>query len=236
MLLALLTGCETPPAAPYREKTAEVFDLKEVDQAPVPTYQQRPRYPTAMRRAGASGGAMIRYVVDTEGKVRDARAIEAAHPDFAAAAVESVSGWKFKPGMKNGRPVNTRMQAPINFSQNSVDSTADYKAAPASIPAADIVPLESLDQKPVITFQKRPNYPFTMRRNGIAGSAVVDFIVDAQGNVQGATPVESTHEDFGPAAAAAVAQWKYRPGLKNGRAVATRMRSPLVFTLNEEKR
>lgn len=113
--IALLTGCETPPAAPDKEKISEVFDLKDVDQEPVPISQQRPRYPTAMRRAGASGGTVIRYVVDTEGKVRDARAIKAAHPDFAAAAVESVSGWKFKPGMKNGRPVNTRMQSPVVF-------------------------------------------------------------------------------------------------------------------------
>ncbi len=95
LAIALLTGCETTPVAPFREKTTDVFDLKDVNQTPVATFQQRPRYPTEMRRAGVSGEAMIRYVVDVEGKVRDVRAIAATHPDFAAAAVDSVSGWTY---------------------------------------------------------------------------------------------------------------------------------------------
>ncbi len=115
LMLILPTGCGTPPAAPFREKTADVFDVKDVDQAPVLTYTQRTRFPMEMRRAGVSGRALIRFVVDTEGKVRDARAIEANHPDFAVAAVESVSNRKYQPGMKNGQAVNTRLEDPIIF-------------------------------------------------------------------------------------------------------------------------
>ncbi len=102
----------TPPAA---EAKVQVFDLAEVDQAPVASYKQRPRYPTDMRRAGIQGKAVIRFVVDSEGKVHDARVVEATHPDFGKAAATAVSGWKFKPGIKDGRPVNTRMQTPIMF-------------------------------------------------------------------------------------------------------------------------
>ncbi len=118
MVIGLLTGCETPTAVPSQEITGEIFELKDLDQAPKISYQQRPRYPEAMRRAGVAGETMIRFVVDPEGKVRDARCIKATHPDFAAAAVEAASGWKFKPGIKNGRAVNTRMELPLTFSIN----------------------------------------------------------------------------------------------------------------------
>jgi len=48
-----------------------------------------------------------------------------------------------------------------------------------------------LDQQPVPQFQARPQYPFEMRRAGIAGEVTVDFIVDPDGNVQNAYALKS---------------------------------------------
>ena len=123
-MMVLLAGCETVPTAtaPTATTTAtakvRVYDLEEVDQKPVASYQQRPRYPVSMRRNGISGGARVRFVIDTDGTVHDARSVEATHPDFGVAAVQAVSGWKFKPGVKNGQPVVTRMSVPIMFTVN----------------------------------------------------------------------------------------------------------------------
>lgn len=39
--------------------------------------------------------------------------------EFAAAAVAAVSQWKFEPGMKGGRKVNTLQQVPIKFTLNN---------------------------------------------------------------------------------------------------------------------
>lgn len=91
-----------------------------------------------------------------------------------------------------------------------------------------------LDQTPVPKFQRRPQYPFEMRRQGIAGEVVVDFIVDANGDVQNAWALRSSQREFEAAAVAAVAQWRFRPGRKGGRAVATHLQVPILFTLNEE--
>ena len=38
--------------------------------------------------------------------------------EFESAAVQAVSKWKFKPGRKGGRAVNTHMQVPIVFTLN----------------------------------------------------------------------------------------------------------------------
>ena len=91
-----------------------------------------------------------------------------------------------------------------------------------------------LDQRPVPRFQARPQYPFEMRRAGTTGEVVVDFIVDAQGQVQNAYALRSSRAEFESAAVQAVSKWSFRPGRKDGRAVPTRMQVPILFTLNEQ--
>ena len=94
--------------------------------------------------------------------------------------------------------------------------------------------ISMLDQTPVARFQARPQYPFEMRRAGIAGEVVVDFIVDTNGDVQNAYAIRSSQREFEAAAVQAVSKWKFKPGRKGGRDVPTHMQVPIVFTLNEE--
>ncbi len=94
--------------------------------------------------------------------------------------------------------------------------------------------ISMLDQTPVPKFQARPQYPFEMRRAGIAGEVVVDFIVDTNGDVQNAYALRSTQREFEAAAVQAVSKWKFKPGRKGGRDEPTHMQVPIVFTLNEE--
>lgn len=91
-----------------------------------------------------------------------------------------------------------------------------------------------LDQTPVPKYQARPHYPPEMRRTGISGEVVVDFIVDPNGEVQNVHALRSTQREFESAAIEAVSKWKFRPGRKDGRNVPTHMQVPIVFTLNEQ--
>jgi protein TonB len=74
-----------------------------------------PVYPRALRQQSISGYAVIGFIVDTEGDVRDVRVIQATHEEFGAAAVACVSEWKFQPGVRGGRKVNVRLSVPIHF-------------------------------------------------------------------------------------------------------------------------
>ena len=98
----------------------------------------------------------------------------------------------------------------------------------------EVFDLSKLDQQPVAKFQARPQYPFEMRRAGIAGEVTVDFIVDSNGDVQNAYAIKSSQREFEAAAVQAVMKWKFKPGRKGGRDVNTHMQVPIVFTLNEE--
>lgn len=98
----------------------------------------------------------------------------------------------------------------------------------------EVFDISKLDQQPVPRFQARPQYPFEMRRAGIAGEVVVDFLVDTNGDVQNAYAVRSSQREFESAAVQAVSKWKFKPGRKGGRNVITHMQVPIVFTLNED--
>lgn len=98
----------------------------------------------------------------------------------------------------------------------------------------EVFDISKLDQQPVAKFQARPQYPFEMRRAGIAGEVLVDFIVDSNGDVRNAYAARSSQREFESAAVQAVSKWKFRPGKKGGRNVNTHMQVPIVFTLNEE--
>lgn len=91
--------------------------------------------------------------------------------------------------------------------------------------------LSDLDKQIEVRVRPLPVYPFEMRRSGIKGEVVVEFIVDTQGNVRDATVISSTHPGFEQAALDAVVKWKFKPGQKGGVAVNTRARQKFPFNL-----
>lgn len=74
-----------------------------------------PIYPAAMKLTKTDGKVVVEFIVDTTGRVRAAQVISTTHQAFADYALASVAAWRFVPGYKNGRAVNTRLQFPVIF-------------------------------------------------------------------------------------------------------------------------
>jgi len=53
----------------------KVFDLKDLDQAPVPRFKANPAYPFEMKRQGISAEVLVEFICDGNGDVRDARVL-----------------------------------------------------------------------------------------------------------------------------------------------------------------
>ena len=92
-----------------------------LDKVPVAKFQARPQYPFYLRKDRIPGEVVVDFIVDTHGDVRNAYAVKWSHPGFVESAVWAVSQWKFRPGIKGGKPVNTHMQVPLVFSLDEVD-------------------------------------------------------------------------------------------------------------------
>jgi len=97
-------------------KLANVFNLADLDQQPIPRSQSKPVYPFEMRRAGVTGEVTVGFIVNVNGEVQDAYSVRSSQREFEAAAIQAVLKWRFRPGKKGGKAVNTRMQVPIVFS------------------------------------------------------------------------------------------------------------------------
>jgi protein TonB len=98
-----------------------------------------------------------------------------------------------------------------------------------------IFDLSMLDQQPVPTYQPQPNYPYEMKKQGISGQVMVEFLLYPDGTVHNAFAVSSTQHEFEANAIQAVSRWRFKPGRRGGRAVITRMQVPIVFTLSNDQ-
>ncbi len=96
-------------------------------------------------------------------------------------------------------------------------------------------PLESekarFDQPPTAIGVIRPQYPFEMRRKGLEGDVIVEFTVAVDGRAREAKVIEATRKDFHLSALAAVEKARFKPAMKDGRAVTVRVRVPLYYRL-----
>ncbi len=103
-----------------------------------------------------------------------------------------------------------------------LDTAADAEDAKGLFDLAD------LDQKPRIIYQPGPQITSQIRRKA-PGSVHIIFIVDERGRVTQPMVQKSTDEVFEEPALAAVKQWKFEPGKRNGQNVRFRMRVPIIF-------
>ncbi len=90
-----------------------------------------------------------------------------------------------------------------------------------------------LDQQPVARVRQAPTYPYDMRRAGINGTVVVEFIINTEGDVIQTQIVRSSHREFEMPALQAVQKWKFKPGRKGGRVVNVRASQLLEFNATE---
>ena len=123
------------------------------------------------------------------------------------------------------RPDSVNFKAPQNQRRAIEDSS--------KIP--NFVDFGQLDKKPAIRYTDNPRYPFEMQRQGISGTVVLNFIVDEKGNVRDPYEVSSSHREFVKPAMDAIVKWRFTPGMKNGKAVTTRMQLPVAFKIQEDK-
>lgn len=104
------------PTPPMPSLSGDVYDLSALDQLPqVRGIQAAPEYPAEMKRQGITGKVIIQFIVDANGQVRDITVVKSTNKTFNKPAIEAVQKWRFIPGKKGGKSVNTRMQIPIEF-------------------------------------------------------------------------------------------------------------------------
>jgi protein TonB len=116
--------------------------------------------------------------------------------------------------------------------RQATDEAADVSLGET---AADSVFLESQVDNPVAfdVASAAPAYPDSLRRNGVEGQVVAQFVVDTTGRVEVASFVliESTHGRFTESVRHALPNMLFRPAELNGRKIKQLVQIPFVFKI-----
>ncbi|MBI1303075.1 MAG: TonB family protein [Phycisphaera sp.] len=121
------------------------------------------------------------------------------------------------PGMGGGGAGDFAVTLPVGGGASEEDGGVDA-----------LFSLSDLDQKPRIIYDVQPQFPPALKKLAPATVYIV-FIVDQRGRVENPMVQSSTDSSFDAPALAAVRQWRFEPGKRNGEPVRFRMRVPITF-------
>ena len=92
--------------------------------------------------------------------------------------------------------------------------------------------ISDLDKAPIPILRIAPVYPSAMRRAKVHGHVTAEFIVTKNGRVVRIEITHASHHEFEKPVIDALRRWQFEPGIKDEKAVNTRVRIPFNFNLD----
>jgi len=139
-------------------------------------------YPAEAREEKIEGEAVATFFVSESGDVSLAN-VNGADPLLAAAVEAAVNKWKFRPVMRDGKPIPVFGRATFRFVLN--DETQFANGVPGEIGAASDMPRRIRVSNAVtgglLLKKVNPIYPDEARRNGIQGPVLLAATIESRG-------------------------------------------------------
>lgn len=231
---------------PIEMKAALDRDLPEFqwDQPPMLRAVAGSVYPFELLRAKTKGHARVALTIGKNGRLTQAVVVEATAPEFGLAMLAMVDSWQFRVASKNGEACAAKFLVRHEFLPSGIMNAVRHEFSPSGIKDAstqnilkemdraspEIYEGTALDQPPRPISQPAPYYPLSKYGSGQIGEALIEFVIDAKGDVQLPRIVTCSAPEFGYAAAQAVSSWSFLPPLKNKRPVIARIQMPVVIS------
>lgn len=200
---------------------------------PVPIRVVKPIYPQSLRIVEVTGEVLVDFIVDTTGRVQNAKAVKSTHPLFSERAIEAMQQWRFHPGRIEGRLVNTHLQVPISFTLNweqlrGIDSLF-HSARDLAAKLGPSVEADAVDLRPAI--RKTAGVNPVMPDGSAPPNDVLLLLLlvldptgrPVRGHILKAEPLEA-----GPAFLASALTQTFAPRLVNNEAVSSNVILPHV--------
>ena len=83
--------------------------------APVPIFKPEPEYSEEARKAKFQGAVMLAIIILPDGTTSNIRVIRPLGLGLDEKAIEAVQKWRFRPSMKDGKPVAVTANVEVNF-------------------------------------------------------------------------------------------------------------------------
>jgi TonB family protein len=193
---------------------------------PLPLVHHEPVYPYEALLGEQTGLAEVKYTVTSVGRVRDVEVLSASEPGFGEALAAAVRTWSFRPALGANGNTETTLIMRHEFTPRRLE---------ARDPEARLLKLlrggESVGGARGLDAGIKPVYrvgavlsPATAAERG---EAEIEFIIDEDGRPRLPRIRRSSTEEFGWAAATAVAQWVFERPTREGQPTQVRVIVPM---------
>ena len=176
-----------------------------------------PYTPEAMRE-GIQGAVQIHCVVRTTGMPDHVKVSRSLDPRLDAAAVKAVEPWRFKPGLKDGKPVAVQIEIVVGFGLAPPPKTRVYT------PGKGV-------STPIASTRVQPPYPKEAMGAGVQGKVRLECVVNIDGTPNDIVVTRPLYPPLDEAAIQALKQWRFKPGQKDKRAVPVRIEVEITFKM-----
>ena len=158
-------------------------------------------YPPAA--AGAVGGTGIRFVGNEDGTVSSVRVVApSGNFELDRAALTCASQWRFDPKSADGASHMGQQSGTIGWTAPPHEPGGTFTAG--------------------IAHDCSAYYPAELQKRGVGGTTILVFRITEYGKVDSTEVVTSSGSvELDRAALQCASQWRYRPAVRNGKAVAT---------------
>lgn len=105
---------KTPDVRPIDTKDIDGISTLP-DSLPVAMVRIAPEYPQTQAARCIEGYVVVEFTVTTDGTTRDIAVVETSNSAFNRNAVRAVQSWRYRPGLKDGQPIEVRLSVRIDF-------------------------------------------------------------------------------------------------------------------------
>src|SRR5258708_3033198 len=208
-----------PAASPLPAVPSVLADSRQLDVV----YSPQPDYPLEAAAKRLQGKVWIRVHTSESGDVASTE-IMSGDPLLAKAAESAMRLWKFKPFIKDGKPVRVSKEIPYEFVLRG--KAGDACATVEAVERMNVARHQEQVQQGVqgitqgvmegsLIHRVSPEYPMIARAKHVQGTVILQATIGKDGYIHDLKPLCGPPELI-PSSVDAVKQWRYRPYLLQG--------------------
>ncbi len=181
-----------------------------------------PEYSKEAKNNKIEGSVILIVGINHKGRVEIAEVVKGLGFGLDEKALKTVTKWKFKPAMQEGKAVSSVAKVEVSFQ------------FPHPFTELDMGQFERVGNgvsapKPIS--YPEPEYTPEARQAKTQGVVVVGVVVETDGTIKSAFIMRSLNPGLDQKAMEAVRKWKFKPAMKNNQPVRCRINIEVSFNL-----
>jgi TonB family protein len=177
--------------------------------------EEKPQYTQEALKARIQGVVQVEVVIKEDGTVGQVRISRSLDRVFGldAEALRAARAWRFKPAMKDGKPVPFVAIIELEFKVGETPvSDEDFMRGAVRQGTPGLV-------LPKVRHEEKPKYTKEAMDRKIQGVVVVEAVIDVTGSVDRVRLSKSLDKEYGldEEALKAARLWKFEPGTLDGK-------------------